>query len=105
MTDTPSRVKAFAAVGADQDAVFPASPNLRLFGWSVREVGAAVATGKIKNAATGAAAAATAVGEIGLAAAGEKDVWLGPNGILCENGISIDWLTGSFDIEIYANGG
>lgn len=90
-----------AAVTADVDAAVAAATGLILMGWSVRESAGtpAIANGKLVNGATGSAAGK--VGEIGLVASDSKTVWLGPNGIPCPLGISIDHLAGQFDIVLF----
>ena len=90
-----------AAVTADDDATVVANDGLRLCGYSLVESNssAAVFSGKIVNGATGAAAGEVVHFE-GIALSSET-VWFGDAGIACPLGISIDWLTGEFDITVY----
>lgn len=89
-----------AAITANVDAAVAAAAGLRLVGFSAKEsAGApAAATAVIVHGATGAGG--TAVAYINLAASGSDTVWLG-DGIACDSGISIDWLTGQLDVCLY----
>lgn len=88
-----------AAVSADVDAAVAAATGLRLMGYTVRETAAAVASAKIVNGATGAAAGKVA--EIGLVASGGQAIWFGPLGIPCPLGISINRIAGTMGVVIY----
>lgn len=102
-TTTPAVSNFAAASAANRDAVFAASANMRLFGYSFRESGGAAATFRIRNGPTGAAG--TVHRTIVLAANEEKHEWFGPNGILSELGISVERVAGAADQSIQANGG
>lgn len=88
-------------ITADVDAVVAAAAGLRLMGWSARESAGspAVASAKIVNGATGAAAGKLV--EIGLLASDSKHAWYGPQGIPCPLGLSIDWLVGNLSITLF----
>jgi hypothetical protein len=103
MTMTPARSDSAVAQAANRDAVFPASNNLRLFGYSFRESGGAAAQFRIRN--NPVAGAGVIVRNIVLAANQEQHEWFGPNGILCENGISVERVAGAADQSINAAGG
>jgi hypothetical protein len=102
MTATPARSDSALAQAANRDAVFPAQNNLRFFGYSFRESGGVAAQFRIRN---GSAAAGVIVRNIVLAANQEQHEWFGPNGILCENGISVERVAGACDQSIQAAGG
>ena len=90
-----------AAVTADVDAAVAAATGLRLMGYSVRESksAAAVATAAIVNGATGAGG--TSVVHIELAANSSETVFFGDYGIDCSSGISVDWIAGEVDINLF----
>jgi hypothetical protein len=96
-----SSVDVNAAVGANVDAAVAATPGLRLMGYSAKESAGtpAAATFSIVHGATGAAG--TSVVHQNFAASGSNSEWFGPDGIACPNGISIDWLTGAVDVNIF----
>lgn len=96
-----SNVDTNAAVTADIDAAISADPNLRLMGYSCREsAGApAVAGFQIVNGATGNAA--NKVVEQELAANESNTEWFGPDGIECPLGISVNFLAGEFDVDLF----
>ena len=86
-----------SAIVADVDAAVAASVGLRLIGWNAL----ATVTGsfRIKNAATGAAGTRLASGG---ALAGESiGEWYGPQGLPAPDGLSIDYILGTWDIELY----
>lgn len=89
-----------AAVVADVDAAVAAATGLRLMGYSVRESAAtpAAAALNIVNGATGAGGAPLA--RIKLAANESRTVWLWP-GIAADAGLSIDWIAGTVDVDLY----
>ena len=89
------------AVTADVDAAVAANANLVFMGYSSKESAGipAAATFRIVHGATGAGG--TAVVNVNHALSTSDTKWFGPNGIACPNGISIDWLTGQVDVEIY----
>lgn len=101
-TTTPALSDSALAVAASREQVFAASANMRLFGYSFRESGGAAATFRIRN---GTSAAGTIIRTIVLAANAEQHEWFGPNGILCENGISVERVAGAADQSIQAAGG
>lgn len=96
----PAAATATLAIAADDDATIAATTGLRLVGYSVKETAGtpAVAEGFIVNGATGAAAGKVAC--IGLAASTSHTVDLGA-GIACPLGLSIDHISGTFDVVLY----
>ncbi len=102
MTTTPGIPDSALAVVASREQVFPASNNLRLFGYSFRESAGAAAQFRIRN---GTSAAGVIVRNIVLAANQEIHEWFGPNGIACPGGISIERVAGACDQATQANGG
>ena len=67
-----------------------------LTGWSFRETtGAAVATLELKSGDN-------VIGEIELASSGSSTQWLGPNGVRCEAGITVNVVAGSVTGCLYA---
>ncbi len=103
MTGTPGISNSVLASAANRDAVFAPSNNLRLFGYSFRESAGAAAQFRIRNGPTGAAGVIHR--NIVLAANQEIHEWFGPNGILSENGISVERVAGAADESIQAAGG
>ena len=98
---TPALVELNATVGADVDAAVAADANLRLIGYSIAESAGtpAIASCAIVNGATGAAAGKVAY--ISLEAGCSQTVWMGPQGVTCPLGLSIDWIAGELDIVLY----
>lgn len=94
-------VDANAAVAADVDAAVAAATGLRLIGFASRESAAtaAVASFVIVHGAT--AAGGTSVVPVELKADESTREWFGPDGIACPNGISIDWIAGTADINLF----
>lgn len=88
-------------ITANVDAAVAAATGLRLMGYSAKESAAApaAATGVIVIGATGAGG--TPVVNLNFAASESETVWFGPDGIDAAAGISIDWLTGRFDCQIF----
>lgn len=85
------------AIVADVDPAVAASAGLRLIGWNAL----AIVTGsfRIKNSATGAGGTRLASGG---AVAGESiGEWYGPKGLPAPDGLSIDWILGTWDIDLY----
>lgn len=97
----PASVDVNALIVADVDAAVAATAGLRLMGYSAKESAAAPAatTAIIVHGATGAGG--TAVINLNLALSTSQTQWFGPDGIACPNGISIDWLTGRLDVELF----
>jgi len=97
----PASVNVNTGVAADVNAAVAAVSELRLMGYSAKETAVipAAASARIVHGATGAAG--TAVVNINLTASESKTVWFGPSGIAMPNGISIDWITGQLDIDVY----
>lgn len=98
---TSASVDVNALIVANVDAAVAAATGLRLMGYSAKESAAvpAAATFIIVDGATGAGG--TAVVNVNLALSASETRWFGPDGISCANGISIDWLTGRFDVELF----
>jgi hypothetical protein len=92
---------ALSAVVADSNATVAAAIGLRLIGYSIKETAGvpAATTGRIMHGAT--VAGGTSVINFNLALSTSDTKWFGPDGIACPNGISVDWLTGQFDITLF----
>ena len=86
---------------ADVDAAVAATAGLRLMGYACRESAgtAAAATFIIVHGATGAGG--TAVVPIELGPDESRSDWFGPNGIDVASGLSIDWIAGTIDCDLY----
>lgn len=97
----PASVQVNTAIVADVDAAVPAQFGLCLVGFACRESAAtaAAATFQIVHGATGSTG--TVVIPVELAANESTRDWFSPNGIDCKNGISIDWIAGTVDIELF----
>jgi len=97
----PASVSANATVAADVNAAVAAQAGLRLVGYSSKETAGipAAATFRIIHGATGATNAP--VVNVNHAASTSNTQWFGPDGIACPNGLSIDWLTGQVDVELF----
>ena len=85
-----------SAVVADVDAAVGAATGL--IGFSARETAGATAQFHVVNGATGAAG--TKITRVNLAANESAREWWWP-GIDAASGISIDWVSGTIDIELY----
>ena len=98
---TGSSVSVNAAIGADVNAAVAAAAGLRLMGFSAKESAGtpAAATFRIFHGAT--VAGGTAVINQNFAASGSNTAWFGPDGINVPNGLSIDWITGQVDVELF----
>lgn len=88
------------AVAADVGPAIEGSPTLRLMGYVARE-SAAVAGAASADIVHGATAAGDLVYAISLAADGVSELWFGPVGIACPNGVSINHLLGTLDIVLF----
>jgi hypothetical protein len=88
------------SVTADQDAVVAAATGLRLYGYSVMEDAAAPneASFRIMHGAT--AAGGIQVEPVSLTANESTSDYWGPEGIDTPNGISVDWISGSFKMSL-----
>lgn len=97
---TATAVNAGASVTGDQAAAVTAATGLRLFGYSVMEDAAAPA-GAALRIMHGATVGGGVQVEVISLTAGEStaDYW-GPDGVDCPNGISIDWISGSFKLSL-----
>jgi hypothetical protein len=102
MTSTPAQTDSVAAGAVSREQVFPASPNLRFFGYSFRESGAAAAQFRIRD---GTSAAGKILRNIVLVANQEIHEWFGPNGMHAPSGISVERVAGAADQSIQAAGG
>lgn len=76
----------------------PATPGLRLMGYSVGETAGATAVVTIRH---GDANGDPAVGHVSLAANGVIVVTLPPGGVACPDGIWIDRESGTTEIVLY----
>lgn len=90
-----------AGVTADVDAAVAAATGLRLVGYSCRESAGtpAAAAFNIVNGATGAAG--TSIVNVELAANASETVYFGDAGIDAANGISIDHVAGTVDVNLF----
>jgi zona occludens toxin (predicted ATPase) len=90
-----------AGVIADVDAAVAAATGLRLVGYSCRESAAtaAAATFVIVNGAT--AAGGTGIAVVELAANASETVYFGDAGIDASNGLSIDHIAGTVDVNLF----
>lgn len=86
------------ATVADVDAAAAATPGLRLMGYVASSAAGAVCA--IVHGATGAGG--DAVIPLNLAAGGNPNGWF-TNGIPMPNGISIDRVSGTFDLTLFYN--
>lgn len=88
------------AIAADVDAAVAAAAGLRLVGFAARESAstAAAATFIIVHGAT---AAGTKLIPVELAADQSTRDFFGPDGIACPDGISIDWIAGTVDVNLF----
>lgn len=88
------------ALAADADAAVAAAAGLRIVGYSCRESAGseAVATFRIMHGAT--VTGGTVVFNEELAASKSNTEWTWP-GIPCPNGISIDRIAGTVDVDIF----
>lgn len=91
------------ALVADVDAAVAAATGLRLMGFACRESHATVpvvATFKIVHGAT--VGGGTVMIPVELAASESKGpFWFGPDGLDAVNGLSIDWVVGTVDVELF----
>ena len=89
-----------AAVTADVGMAVAPAPGLRLIGFSCRESAAspAAATFIIIH---GSVAAGTALVPVELTLDESRVDWYGPDGLDVANGISIDWVAGTFDLHLF----
>lgn len=99
--DSAASVDVNDNITADVDAAVAAATGLRLMGFCAREMAGtpAAAKAKIVHGATGAGG--TVLVPITLAASQTLVVWFGDSGIACANGLSIDWVSGALDLELY----
>ena len=100
----PASSKTINTITADQANTLPAGPagnRLVLMGFSCKESAGipAAATFTIQNAA--AVDTAKILAHVNLTASQSTREWWGPGGIDADNGITIDFLTGQFDITIW----
>jgi hypothetical protein len=86
-----------AAAGTG-DAQITSSGFSRLFGYSITETAAAVATAVIRN---GTSTSGAPLAYIGLPASGAQTVWFGPQGIAAPLGIFLDRVTGTTQVVVY----
>ena len=91
-----SGVKTADAVIAANDASVSGQRD-KLFGWSVKETAAAVATAVIRDSG---AVTGNIVAHINLAASTSETINF-VNPVLCPNGIYFDLLTGAIDAVVY----
>lgn len=98
---TAASVDVNAAVVADVNAAVAAAAGLRLVGFNAQEsAGTPAATAfKIVNGATGAGG--TVIAAVKLAASSSVTQWFGPEGIAADSGLSIDWVSGQVDVQLY----
>lgn len=97
---TASAVNAGASITSDINGAFPATPGLRLFGYSAAEDAAvpAQASFRIMHGAT--VAGGVQVEPVTLSALESTSDYWGPEGVDVSNGISVDWISGSFKLSL-----
>ena len=101
VADLAASVDVNTAIVADVDAAVVAAAGLRLVGFAARESAAVAATATfiIVHGATGAGG--TQVVPVELISNESTSAWFGPEGIACPNGISIDWIVGTVDVDLF----
>ena len=86
------------AIGADVEPALAGAKNRRLAGFAIRESAAAAAVGRLLHGATVTAGrqfyAAT------YAASARDSMWFGEKGLGIPNGVSVDWVSGAFDLTL-----
>ena len=90
-----------AAVAADVDAAVAAATGLRLMGYSSIESALVPAVARLRIIHGATAAGGVPIIDISLLAGGAANEWLGPDGIAIPNGLSIDQVSGTFDISLF----
>jgi hypothetical protein len=87
-----------ASAGAGQVTVATASP-VRLMGWSVREsdTTAAVAEVVLRQGST----TGQIVAQAHVAANGSVETWMGPQGVICREGLFIDRIGGTTTVVVW----
>lgn len=80
------------AAGTGDEAGVAATTGLRLMGASVREAAAGAATVNIEH---GAANSSPVMWGVTLAASTGKELWFGPQGLPCPNGVWVERVTGN----------
>ncbi len=99
--DTPALVIVNAGITANQEAIVAATIGLVLMGWNARESDGtpAVATVRVLNGAT--VAGGTSLLTVELAANQSAGEWYGPGGLDSPNGLSLEVIAGTLDVDIY----
>ena len=95
---TNTAVNSGNSITSDQNAAIAAGTGLRLYGFSVMEDAAGTASLRIMHGAT--VGAGTQVELISLVANESTADYWGPEGIAVPNGVSIDWISGSFKMSL-----
>lgn len=72
-----------------------------LMGWSLAENAGTAAAATVNIYRGTAATAANKVAVVELAANGSADLWLGPQGVFCRDGIYVELAAGSTEVIIY----
>lgn len=85
------------ASGTGDEAGKAAATGLRLMGLSIRETAAGAATLNIEH---GTANSSPVLDAINLAASASVTHWFGPQGLPCDDGIWIERLTGSTQVNL-----
>lgn len=96
---TATSVNSGNSITSDQNAVVAAGAGLRYYGFSAMEDAGSTASFRIKHGTTGAGG--TVVDVVTLMPGESTSDWYGPEGIdVAANGLSVDWLTGSFKLVL-----
>jgi len=97
---TAAKLANSTAVVADVNALVTAQGGLKIMGYSVQESAGVPAAASLRIV-NGATSAGTTTVFQKLVASQSVTTWFGDNGLECPNGITVDWISGQFDITIY----
>lgn len=96
---TAALVDVNTGVAADAVGTIPAATGRRLLGFVAEESATVAAAAEIRL--RHGSAAGVLIDIIKLAADGVDRRWWGPNGISVPNGVTIDWVSGQVDINLF----
>jgi hypothetical protein len=97
---TPTAVNSGASITSDQNAAVAAAAGLRLYGYSVMEDAATPASASLRIMHGATVGGGTQVEVISLTAGESTADYWGPEGVAVPNGVSIDWVSGSFKMSL-----